>query len=83
MAELEGPDEQITLKRAAELAGLTPATLRQQALAGRLQVAQPARDLFTTRRWLHQYLANRDVRRKQAAPLPSDYVTPEGEEPIR
>ena len=78
----EGPDDPITLKRAAELAGLTPATLRQQALVGRLQTTQPARDLFTTRRWLHIYLTTRNPNSPLVAPLPADYRTPEGEEPI-
>jgi hypothetical protein len=80
MPELEGPDDQITLKRAAEVAGLSIETLQHAARDGRLQAERPARDWFTTRRHLHRYLAGR--KRGPVAPLPADYVTPEGEDPI-
>jgi hypothetical protein len=77
---MEGPDEQITLQRACQLAGLRPQTLRKAAMDGRLEASRPARDWFTTRRKLHRYLAARS--RGVIAPLPADYQTPEGEEPI-
>ncbi len=75
---LEPPDQWISLERAAHIAGLSPKTLRHQAAAGKLQTVQPARDLFTTRRWLHEYLTSRDGSRgAQPAPLPADYQAPE------
>jgi hypothetical protein len=74
---LEAPDALITLKRAAELAGLDKATLRQAALAARLEADRPARDWFTTRRKLHRYLVGRT--RGRIAPLPEGYQAPEGE----
>jgi hypothetical protein len=79
MSDLEGPDEQITLKRAAELAGLVAGTLRIAAQDGRLEATRPARDWFTTRRKLHRFLMARS--RGAIAPLPEGYVPPEGEEP--
>lgn len=76
--ELEAPDQWISLARAAVLAGLSPKTLRHQAVAGKLKTVQPARDLLTTRRWLHEYLLSRDDSRgAQPAPLPAGYVAPE------
>jgi hypothetical protein len=80
MADLEGPDDQITLARAAQLGGLRPKTLRDAAQQGRLQATMPGTDYLTTRRWLHHYLAGR--RRGVVKPLPPDYRTPEGEESI-
>jgi hypothetical protein len=80
MAELEGPDDQITLKRAAEIAGLTAETLKPAAKEGRLQAIMPGHEYLTTRRWLHRYLAGR--KRGVVKPLPAGYVAPEGEEPI-
>jgi hypothetical protein len=74
---LEAPDALITLKRAAELAGLNMATLRQAALARRLEADRPARDWFTTRRKLHRYLVGRS--RGRIPPLPEGYQAPEGE----
>lgn len=81
MPDLEGPDEPITLKRAAAIAGMWPASLRQLAIDGKLRTTQPARDRFTTRRWLHEYLtAGRAARPDKATPLPEGYVAPEPEE---
>ena len=80
MADLEGPDDQITLARAAELSGLQRVTIRQAAQAGRLMATRPARDWFTTRRNLHRYLKARN--RGRIAPLPAGYQTPEGVDPI-
>ncbi len=74
---LEGPNELITLKRAAELAGLTADTLKVAARQGRLAATRPARDWFTTRRKLHRYLMHRS--RGVIAPLPTDYQAPKGE----
>src|SRR5579871_863594 len=75
---LEGPDEYISLARAAQIAGLSPGTLRNQALKGKLNTVQVARNNLTTRRWLHEYLHAADAaqggRRK---PLPEGYVAPE------
>jgi excisionase family DNA binding protein len=81
MAELEDADKLITMRRAAELSGLTPDTLKQAAQDGRLQAERPGHDWLTTRRNLHRYLAGRKTGRRP--PLPPDYQTPEGEEPIR
>jgi hypothetical protein len=85
MAELEGPDETITLKRAAELGGLSPVTLKRAARDGRLEAKRPGHDWLTTRRKLHRYLRGRTAvaGRIQPAPLPPGYVVPEGEKPIR
>ena len=77
---MEGPDDHITLVRAAELSGLHRDTLKQAAHQNRLQAIRPARDWFTTRRWLHAYLKGRKTGPKP--PLPPSYQTPEGEEPI-
>jgi hypothetical protein len=75
---LEGPDEYISLKRAGALSGVRPTTLRVQALAGKLRTVKLARDLLTTRRWLHEYLMAADERDKGARkPLPPDYQAPE------
>ena len=76
MTDLESPEVYITLKRAAALSGLSPNTLLIQARDGKLKTVQPARDRFTTRRWLHEYLQSRDTR-GHAAPLPEGYVAPD------
>jgi hypothetical protein len=83
MAVLEGPDEMISLARAAEIAGLSPVTLGLQARKGRLQTVKPAHDRLTTRRWLHRYLQSRTgPQGGTPAPLPASYTTPDGEEQI-
>ncbi len=82
MRQLEGPDDPITLARAAEIAGVTPDALKKAVQRGRLQATKPARDLFTSRRWLHRYLASRTARPDRANPLPVEYQIPEGEEPF-
>jgi hypothetical protein len=82
VAEIEGPDEHITLKRAAELSGLTPGTLKRIVNTRRLEAEKLGRDWVTTRRKLHRYLESRDPIRRQTAPLPPTYRTPDGEEPI-
>jgi hypothetical protein len=80
---MEGADEFITLRRAAEIAGIAANTLQRQALRGKLQTIKPAHDRFTTRRWLHLYLGGRTgPQGGTPAPLPPDYQTPDGEEPI-
>jgi hypothetical protein len=76
MPELEGPMEYITLGRASALCNVSAATLRNQALRGRLRVIKPGHDMLTTRVWLHRYLHSRDTR-GHAKPLPPDYVAPE------
>jgi hypothetical protein len=80
MPELEGPDDPITLARAAEIGGLHPKTLRDAAQQGRLHTTIPGNEYLTTRRHLHRYLAGR--KRGRVAPLPTDYQTPEGEQEI-
>jgi excisionase family DNA binding protein len=77
---MEGADDQITLKRAAEIAGLSVETLKPAAKEGRLQAVMPGNEYLTTRRWLHRYLAGR--KRGVVKPLPAGYVTPEGEAEI-
>jgi hypothetical protein len=81
MPELEGSDKLITLARAAQLAGVLSDSLRHAAQRGHLRAERPGHDWLTTRRWLHRYLAGR--KRGVVKPLPADYQTPEGEEPIR
>ena len=71
--------ELITLKRAGEIAGISPKTLRSVAGKGKLRVKKEGRDNFTTRLWLHQYLMSRSTR-GHTAPLPPGYVPPGEEE---
>lgn len=80
MAELEAPDEPITLQRAAAISGLAPNTLRVAAQDGRLTASRIGRDWLTTRRQLHQYLRGRS--RGAIKPVPVDYPIPAGEEPL-
>jgi hypothetical protein len=80
MANLEKSDEPITLKRAGEIAGLLPDTLRHAAQQGRLDAHRMGHDWLTTRRSLHRYLRSR--RRGVSKPVPAAYRTPRGEEPI-
>jgi excisionase family DNA binding protein len=49
----------ITLRQAAELAGLSPSTLKNQVRNGRLRAVKPGHDLLTTRAWLQDYLTGR------------------------
>jgi hypothetical protein len=72
MAALEAPDTPISMRRAGELAGLDPATLKQAAQGGRLAATKPGHDWLTTRRQLDEYLRAR--RKSNAAPLPNNYV---------
>jgi hypothetical protein len=72
MASLEAPDTPISMRRAGELAGLHPATLKQAAEAGRLVAIKPGHDWITTRRNLDGYLKART--KSNAAPLPDHYV---------
>ena len=76
--QLEGPDEIISLRRAGELSGVSPGTLRNQAIAGKLQTRKlGARMLVTTRRWLHAYLlAASDNDKGSRLPLPNGYQPP-------
>jgi len=63
----------LTLREAAIIAGLTHATLRQQAIKGRLKAQKVGRDWTVTRKALDAYLAN--VRR--AAPRSGTRPQPE------
>ena len=84
---LEGPDQHITLRRAAELAGLSYPTLKAQSkprkdAPARLRVERLGpRTVLTTRRWLHEYLMNRDETNTHAAKLPEGYRVPAGAAP--
>jgi hypothetical protein len=77
MAALEGPDEPISLTRAAELAGLASRTLRRSAFEGRLHAAWSGGKWWTTRRHLHTYLMGRS--RGMVKPLPEGYQAANGE----
>ena len=75
---LEQPDELISLRRAAELAGITLGTVRSQASAGKLRTRAVGHERLTTRLWLHEYLMVADERDKGTRkPLPEGYVAPE------
>jgi hypothetical protein len=76
MADLEGPDEHITLRRATQMSGLSRDTLSHAGHAGRLQMVQVGWHRYTTRRWLHAYLMSRNPESGRK-PLPADYVAPE------
>jgi hypothetical protein len=76
---MEAPMEFISLARAAEISGVSHATLRQQAGRKRLRTLQVARNHLTTRVWLHEYLMAREGHQGPRKPLPADYVAP-GEE---
>jgi hypothetical protein len=77
MAALEGPDEPISLNRAAELAGLASRTLRRSAFEERLRAEWSGGKWWTTRRQLHTYLIGR--RRGAVKPLPEGYQAANGE----
>lgn len=62
-------EELITLTEAADLCGLSPATLRSAIFRKRLQGQRRGRDLFTTRAWLVDYLQSRQTR-KSAGTIP-------------
>lgn len=74
---MEGPDDYISLPRAAQIAGLSVNTIRAQVRNNKLKVVQFGTERLTTRKWLHEYLTSRDERRQQSAPLPEDYQAPE------
>ncbi|HWE64017.1 MAG TPA: hypothetical protein VHB98_20065 [Chloroflexota bacterium] len=74
---LEGPDDRITIKRAAQISGRAPETLRRHAYRGSLHTIQVGRVRMTTRRWLHEYLMPRGETDEHAPPLPPAYVPPE------
>jgi hypothetical protein len=57
---IEGPDELISLRRAAELAGLTLGTMRSQASAGKLRTRTIGHERLTTLTWLNDYLNEAD-----------------------
>jgi hypothetical protein len=72
--ELEGPDEHIALKRAAELAGLHPDSIKLKVEEGKLHAEKQGRVWVTTRRHLHTCLLARG--HGMVKPLPSDYQIP-------
>ncbi|HWE61624.1 MAG TPA: MarR family transcriptional regulator [Chloroflexota bacterium] len=75
---LEGPDELITLQRAAAICGLSATTLVHQALSGILCTMRTERRRLTTRRWLHAYLLAASARTNgPGKPLPAGYAAPE------
>ena len=80
---LEDPDEMISLRRAGDLSGVSPGTLRNQAIAGKLQTRKLGpRMLVTTRRWLHAYLLAASGRDKGSRlPLPQGYRVPDAPGP--
>jgi hypothetical protein len=77
MPELEGPDEYITVRRAAQISGLSGDTLSRAGHTGRLQMVQVGWHRYTTRRMLHRYLMSRTEHGGPRKPLPPDYVAPE------
>jgi len=75
---MEDADQPITLARAAAIAGLSPATVREQARRGKLGVLRYGHERLTTRRLLDAYLRGRDASRgARPAPLPAGYQAPE------
>jgi hypothetical protein len=78
MAALEGTDEFILLRRAAELSGRSPKTLHEQAMQRRLRTVKLGYNRLTTRRWLHEYLMQAGAHAKERfRPIPEDYAPPE------
>src|SRR5437764_10830486 len=75
---LEAADALIPLGRAAVLSGVAESTLLEHADAGRLSAVRRSGEWRTSRRWLHIYLLN-DLGDHRSRPLPSGYVTPDGE----
>jgi hypothetical protein len=73
---LEDADTPITLHRAAELAGLSVGTLREQTRRGKLVTLRYGHERLTTRRLLHEYLLSREDGRGHTKPLPPDYQAP-------
>ncbi len=58
------PSDLLTLAEAAELAGLSPDTLRVQANRGRLKAVKRGRDWWVARKELARYM--NDVAREKA-----------------
>jgi excisionase family DNA binding protein len=74
------PDEFIPVTEAARITGLQPVTIRELVERGRIP-RHTFGDLLAIRRGdLHAYLASR--KRARPRPLPPDYPTPAGMEPI-
>jgi hypothetical protein len=77
------PDEMISVRDAARIAGLARGTLLIQARRGHLTTRRLGNILVLSRRDLHEYLRRREAAtRGKKAPLPPDYRTPRGLEPI-
>ncbi|HWE64790.1 MAG TPA: hypothetical protein VHB98_24010 [Chloroflexota bacterium] len=72
---LEGPDEWISLNRAATLSGVSSMTLRRQVYRGHLRITRSGYAWVTTRRWLHDYLQSRPAG-GQWRGVPEDYQAP-------
>ena len=81
--DTENPDQYMTRRGAAHLAGMSRPTLKAQArprndTPPRQWVARlGSRTVLTTLRWLHEYLMGRDETNTHAAPLPEGYQAPE------
>lgn len=71
----EGPDDWITLQRAAQLGGVSPRHLYKLTSSRRLRyLIDEDKQRYTTRRWLHTYLVGRG---RGTYALPEGYVPPE------
>ncbi|HWE60807.1 MAG TPA: hypothetical protein VHB98_03775 [Chloroflexota bacterium] len=77
LPSLEGPDDPITLVRAAELSGVLPTILRADAHRGRLWTVKQGLEVVTTRRRLHRYLLATHRERDACFLQSADYVAPE------
>ncbi len=72
--KLINPDELLTLQEAAELSGLSAATLRRYANDGKLRAVKRGHDWFVTRTNLAFMLHWRDNRTNTVKPLPARRV---------
>jgi hypothetical protein len=67
--EIEGPDEPISLKRAAALAGLHPESIKLKVEEGKLVAEKAGKKWVTTRRHLHTCLMSRGHGMVKALPI--------------
>ncbi len=79
-------DAYITLAQASEISGIALATLRTYASRGDLKAVKAGfgRSNFTTRRWLHRYLAARNTKSVYGTvgyDLPPGYEAPPADLP--
>lgn len=56
MPSMERPSDLLTLREAADLAGLSPTTLRVQIRNRKLQASKRGRDWWVTRKELERYM---------------------------